>query len=84
MNLKKLIESAISNKKLITWGAMHEIMFGGPFVYRTKMKNIAHQIMPGADALLVDKGARFSSSAPVKQHKQWLIKNGYKCLPGIK
>ena len=86
MNVGSLIQMAIESKRLITWGAMHEVMFGGPFQNNriNEMIRAAHNAAPGADALLVDKDGKYSPKAPVKRHFEWLRDKQYFMIPNVK
>lgn len=77
---------ALAGKKFITWAAMHRVMFGGDFrnARIPDMIQAATRHLSGADALLVDKQCRYSPSAPVEQHYQWLRKHGYAKVPRVK
>jgi hypothetical protein len=81
-----LVRYALQERRLITWSAMHEVLWGGAFlnVRIAQMIDAATGVLPGADALLVDNEGRFSRNAPVDRHFRWLKEHGYNCIPSVK
>lgn len=82
-----LIKSLLASKGVISFGAALEIVQpGAKYVPSTtgELISLFASAKPGADALLVDSTGKYSSSAPVFAHAQFLSANGYSAFPEVK
>ena len=85
--VESLINGAVRNKKLITWAAMHQVMYPGIRFQSTNVRpmiDAAFEERDGADALLVDADGRYSATAPSDRHLRWLAKNEFGLAPRVR